>query len=420
VSQIRGGAIAGSTLGGAPARGQEVHASVAPASSGNTSSVSVTFHRDPSDANFSQAKVYVSGYQGNKSRILVAASDSGPITFVLNNSGASISLIVQASGNFGDAPIDSSPATGVRLPQSDAGGFGTGTNTGLTLTGTTGALVKKSGTSSLTTTDLSGDVTTNSTPAATVVKIQGVPVSNFPPNISDTLRYDGTQWAIMAGDPRVIGFFGDGQDSIGVYVDAQQPVTSGSKIAVAATATESMGIKHASAASASVNSTALAEHGMGASAGKFTFGTCYRFTSRVMPLNNTNARYWIGLGKSAPQFGSPTYASNTPNTALVGFRWTAGTDTNWQAYCGVSSGSNTIVDIGVAPSFTASTLFEIINVGGTSTNYKFLLNGSLDASISSTLPTASENFGQLLFCADNLNTANVCSATFFWSTLMLN
>src|SRR6266478_87655 len=93
VSQIRGGAIAGSTLGGAPARGQEVHASVAPASSGNTSSVSVTFHCDPSDVNFSQAKVYVSGYQGNKSRILVAASDSGPITFVLNNSGASISLI---------------------------------------------------------------------------------------------------------------------------------------------------------------------------------------------------------------------------------------------------------------------------------------------------------------------------------------
>jgi len=32
---------------------------------------------------------------------------------------------------------------------------------------------------------------------------------------------------------------------------------------------------------------------------------------------------------------------------------------------------------------------------------------------------ASENYGQLLFCADNLNTANVCSATFFWSTLML-
>ena len=118
-------------------------------------------------------------------------------------------------------------------------------------------------------------------------------------------------------------------------------------------------------------------------------------------------------------WGSSTYASNTPNTALVAFRWTAGTDTNWQAYVGTSNIANTILDTGVAPSFTASTLFEIINVGGTSTNYKFLLNGTLVASISSTLPAASENYGQLLFCADNLNTANVCSATFFWSTLML-
>jgi hypothetical protein len=62
VSQIRGGAVAGSTSGGIPNHVTEVSARVSAASSGNTSTVTVTFHRDPSDPNFSQAKILIRGY----------------------------------------------------------------------------------------------------------------------------------------------------------------------------------------------------------------------------------------------------------------------------------------------------------------------------------------------------------------------
>jgi hypothetical protein len=48
VSQIRGGAVAGSTSGGIPNHVTEVSARVSAVSSGN-STVTVTFHRDPSD-----------------------------------------------------------------------------------------------------------------------------------------------------------------------------------------------------------------------------------------------------------------------------------------------------------------------------------------------------------------------------------
>jgi hypothetical protein len=66
VSQIRGGAVAG--CGGAflsPV--SNVSASTANAAQRSTTAVSVVYQSDSSDANFSQAKVFIRDYHGNQS-----------------------------------------------------------------------------------------------------------------------------------------------------------------------------------------------------------------------------------------------------------------------------------------------------------------------------------------------------------------
>jgi hypothetical protein len=91
--------------------------------------VTVTFSRDPSDTSHSKVNVYVKGYQGNKSPVQVASGSESPVTFVINNTGEAISILVQAQGNSGEAPLATAPSTGAQLAKSTAGGYGTNTVT---------------------------------------------------------------------------------------------------------------------------------------------------------------------------------------------------------------------------------------------------------------------------------------------------
>ncbi len=129
INQIRGVTVAGATGNGIPKHVTDVGAKVANAQAGVTSSLTVVFRRDPSDAAFSGVNVLVKGYQNNQSPVQVAAATESPVTCILNNTGESLSVIVQATGNGGSAPIDTAPTTGVKLPLSTNGGFGTNTNT---------------------------------------------------------------------------------------------------------------------------------------------------------------------------------------------------------------------------------------------------------------------------------------------------
>jgi hypothetical protein len=147
-------------------------------------------------------------------------------------------VLVQAAGNSGYHPIDSCPVAGVTLPQRDAGGFGTGTKTGITLTGTNGALVKKSGTAALTTTNLSQDVTTNNTPACTVVGLQTNPLDSTTPRTTDTLRWDGSKWAVSIGQPRFIQVFGCGTGNATQIGHTDAPGVLGTVAQSAAPSTE--------------------------------------------------------------------------------------------------------------------------------------------------------------------------------------
>lgn len=129
LNQIRGVSAKGSTGAGIPKHVTNVAANTSNASQGTTCAVSVTYSRDPSDASHAKVNVYVRGYQGNNSPVQVASGSASPVTFVLNNTGESVSILVQSQGNSGAAPLETAPSTGVRIPKSTGGGYSTTTVT---------------------------------------------------------------------------------------------------------------------------------------------------------------------------------------------------------------------------------------------------------------------------------------------------
>jgi hypothetical protein len=134
LNQLRGSTVAGSTGIGIPKQVSNVTATLANASKGSTSKVTITFLRDPSDQSYSGVTVYVKGYQGNQTPTQIASGTDSPLNVIINNTGESISLIVRANGNGGSAPLSTAPTTGLTLPKNVSGGFGTSTSTNLTST----------------------------------------------------------------------------------------------------------------------------------------------------------------------------------------------------------------------------------------------------------------------------------------------
>lgn len=129
VNQIHGINPAGSTGAGIPKPVTNVTASIANASVGATSTVSVRFQRNPQDNNFAGVRIYAKGYQGNKTSVQVGGGQDSPCTVILNNTGESVTLVVQSVGNGGVSPLASSPTYGIKLPKSKTGGAGTSTIT---------------------------------------------------------------------------------------------------------------------------------------------------------------------------------------------------------------------------------------------------------------------------------------------------
>lgn len=129
VNQIRATTVNGSTGTGIPKHVTNVQTAMANAAAGATSTVTVTFQRDPTDTAFAGVQLFVKGYQGNQTPVMVAQSTESPAKFILNNTGESVSVIAQAYGNGGNAPLASAPTTGIKLPKSASGGFGSGSST---------------------------------------------------------------------------------------------------------------------------------------------------------------------------------------------------------------------------------------------------------------------------------------------------
>lgn len=133
VNQIHGINPVDSTGAGIPKPVTNVSASIANASVGSTSTISINFQRNPSDKNFARVIILAKGYQGNNTPVQVGSGADSPATVILNNTGESVSLIVQSVGNGGSSPFNTSPTCAIKLPKNTNGGVGAQTVTNLTL-----------------------------------------------------------------------------------------------------------------------------------------------------------------------------------------------------------------------------------------------------------------------------------------------
>lgn len=196
------------------------------------------------------------------------------------------------------------------------------------------------------------------------------------------------------------------------------------------TATTGFGINYASTAGASTNTligVRTGENGNNSQQGMLSF---YRWTLKIKFGTTTNARYWMGLGcwravggngnNGTVILNSAAYATDTPNKTTVGFRFSAGTDTHWQAISAVAGGSQTTVDTGITPDTNVHTYEMAPNAAGTAVF--FFIDGVsvVPGGITTNLPLpaqAQDSWGDLFFTGDNKNTANAVNATFYFMTI---
>jgi hypothetical protein len=259
------------------------------------------------------------------------------------------------------------------------------------------------------------------------------------PQVGDTLRYnvngDNLWDAVNMVAPSIIIYAvnqqsatSTGLGTLGYCGNAVAVATGNTSNSVNPTATLAAGNTIASSASASTNTVIGADYCLNGSVSLLGITAFYRWSYRASIGSTTNARYWHGLAtynstgignNSANIVGSTAYANDTPNKTTIGFRYSSGTDTHWQAVvitAGSSSGAQTTVDTGITPD-TNVHLFEF-TTNSTGTGICFFIDSALVTSpcITTNIPVASgggNSWGSLFFTGDNKNTANAVSETFY-------
>jgi hypothetical protein len=252
--------------------------------------------------------------------------------------------------------------------------------------------------------------------------------------LGDTLRYNiygDSKWdAALAGAGISLGWYNDQTQGVPICygaVGCSHPTAEGSYGNVFANGTNSAGSTYSAAATASTSDVIGMDVGAGANYGDWGFGGFYRITFSWAAGNTANVRYWLGMTafntggagcSTTPPRSTTCYATNTPNTSALAFRYSAGTDTHWQAVS-INAGTATVVDTGVAPN-TSPHLFEIA-AAASGTGYNYYIDGALVGVITTNLPSVTaqaSNTETILFWAgDNENTATAISGTSYWTSM---
>jgi hypothetical protein len=258
---------------------------------------------------------------------------------------------------------------------------------------------------------------------------------SFPTNqsLGDTVRYSvygDSKWdAAQSGMSISLGWYNDQAQGVPICYGAigcSHPVAEGSFANVYANGTNSPGATYSAAATASTSDVIGMDVGAGANFGDWGFGNFYRLAFSWAAGNTTNVRYWLGMTafntggagcSTAPPRSTTCYATNTPNTSALVFRYSAGTDTHWQAVS-INAGTATVTSTGVAVD-TNPHLFEIAAaIGG---GYNYYIDGVLTATITTNLPsvTAQSSLTEtiIFWTGDNENTATAIAGTSYWMSM---
>jgi hypothetical protein len=139
-----------------------------------------------------------------------------------------------------------------------------------------------------------------------------------------------------------------------------------------------------------------------------TLGLLKKIQFRVKLDQLTNTRVWLGLFMIGPSGDNALLADTilSPFGFVVAFRYSAGTDTTWQAYTNASGTviSPVVTDTLIAPETTVSHLFEI---GFDGVNVLFFIDSVQVASVATGLPPTSQGLGSIQHLDNQGSSANV-------------
>lgn len=355
-------------------------------SSDVTTKITVSYKRNPNDPLFVDAKVFVSGYNGNPSPVQVAQGQS-PLSVSLNNTGEAVKVTVQANGNTGAASIGGAPTTAISLPR-----------TPLATTPTTAG----NGTGSSTLVMPAEFIVTPSGSVITVTKATETAHTVWASASSGSSSAQPAFRKLVPADLPIANRFG-----VRVFTGGNtlfnQGVQSSSAIgtasAVTATSTEPYYLGLASSASA--GSSAGIVEGTG-SAYPLTLGCFLQYETRIQLLSTANIRVWIGLFDGTAGISGAALRSDNPIQNLVAFRYsTAASDTKWQMYTATDATHFTATGTGSTPD-TNGHVFGITYDG---TNANFYIDRVLVGSQATNLPATSQGL-HFFVSIDNVGLAN--------------
>jgi hypothetical protein len=226
-----------------------------------------------------------------------------------------------------------------------------------------------------------------------------------------------------------LGWYDDQAQGVPICYGAigcSHPVAEGNYSTVYANGTNSSGSTYAAAATPSTSDVIGMDVGAGGNFGDWGFGSFYRLAFSWAAGNTTNVRYYLGMTayntggsgcSNTPPRSTTCYATNAPNTSGLAFRYSAGTDTHWQAMS-IAAGSQTVVDTGITPN-TSPHIFEIAaNIGG---GYNYYIDGNLVATITTNLPSVNSQASLtetiVFWAGDNENTATAIAGTSYWMAM---
>lgn len=155
-----------------------------------------------------------------------------------------------------------------------------------------------------------------------------------------------------------------------------------------------------------------------------------RWSMKIAFGGFSNVRYWIGNGcfnnlglgsignNGLLMLGNTSMCNDNPNRTMIGFRFSAGVDTHWQAYsqnaANPGPGARTVVDTGVTPDTNPHVYEMACNFAGT--ELYFFIDRVLVATITTNLPTpgTGQYHGEPFWTGDNKNTNTAMSASYYY------
>jgi hypothetical protein len=241
---------------------------------------------------------------------------------------------------------------------------------------------------------------------ANASQLRGVNISSATPIVGVVLTFDGSSWGLKfpRGSRGWIFAGGSGAGQTGATYGLSSSwsnMGSAPTVGVVAAAAGAPGYqKISTGAGVSVNDFGFFDQ-ENAAGTKICTPDSLRYGGFGVLLGQTaNCRSWLGFSDGATSGDTSTFAADTPNKNVVGFRYSAGS-ANWQCVTSTDSSHVTTTDSGIA----ADTSYHLFDITYDLTSVRFYIDGALVATHTTNIPASTTDLRQFV-SVDNKNTAN--------------